>query len=192
MNNTEYQGLAMCTKNAQETTEESRIHCGMGSVTEVGELIDAYKRSVFYKKPLDLVNLTEEVGDVFWYIALGVNALGIDPAMLEEIEQEAMNITITDERRVFFEDRDRVLSNMIIAAAMVYGSAYREVELHQEDLTQLFFEVQRFCRFAGISPSEARDRNIAKLRARYPGGFTTYDALNRDLDHEREILEATD
>lgn len=31
--------------------------------------------------------------------------------------------------------------------------------------------------------------NIAKLRARYPNKFTEKDALNRDLEKERKILE---
>jgi NTP pyrophosphatase (non-canonical NTP hydrolase) len=31
--------------------------------------------------------------------------------------------------------------------------------------------------------------NINKLRARYPNKFTEHDALNRNLDKEREILE---
>lgn len=33
--------------------------------------------------------------------------------------------------------------------------------------------------------------NIDKLHARYPDGFTQFDALNRDLDNERGILEKT-
>ena len=32
-------------------------------------------------------------------------------------------------------------------------------------------------------------KNIAKLRARYPERFSEYDALNRDLDAERKVLE---
>lgn len=41
----------------------------------------------------------------------------------------------------------------------------------------------------GVSPEEAFDRVSAKLRARYPEGFTPEKALNRDLKKEREILE---
>jgi hypothetical protein len=32
-------------------------------------------------------------------------------------------------------------------------------------------------------------RNIQKLRSRYPNKFTEYDAVNRDLKKERDILE---
>lgn len=33
------------------------------------------------------------------------------------------------------------------------------------------------------------ETNIEKLRARYPNKFTEHDALNRDLEKERKILE---
>ncbi len=33
------------------------------------------------------------------------------------------------------------------------------------------------------------ERNIAKLQARYPDKFTQEQALNRDTDNERKILE---
>ena len=38
---------------------------------------------------------------------------------------------------------------------------------------------------------EHRDKKalIAKLKARYPDGFTPHDALNRDLAKEQEALE---
>lgn len=38
---------------------------------------------------------------------------------------------------------------------------------------------------------EEQRRVIAKLQARFPDKFTEEDALNRDLDTEREILEKT-
>ena len=36
------------------------------------------------------------------------------------------------------------------------------------------------------------DTGIAKLKARYPDAFTSDDAINRDLDAEREILDNLD
>lgn len=35
----------------------------------------------------------------------------------------------------------------------------------------------------------AQERNIEKLRARFPEKFTEFDALNRNLEKERKILE---
>ena len=51
------------------------LHSAMGVCTESGELLDAVKKHVFYGKPLDTVNLVEEVGDILWYLSLLENAI---------------------------------------------------------------------------------------------------------------------
>lgn len=93
------------------------LHAAMGLCTETGEFMDMLKKHILYGKPLDEVNLKEELGDQLWYTALAL-----------------------DELRSTFEN----------------------------------------C-FA---------TNINKLRARYPNKFTELDALNRNLDKERKILES--
>jgi NTP pyrophosphatase (non-canonical NTP hydrolase) len=52
------------------------LHGAMGCCTETGELMDALKRFLFYGKQLDFINLQEECGDLFWYIALIADAIG--------------------------------------------------------------------------------------------------------------------
>lgn len=44
----------------------------------------------------------------------------------------------------------------------------------------------------GFTFEEIQATNIAKLRKRYPNKFTEYDAINRDLSAERQILEGKD
>lgn len=93
------------------------IHASVGLSTEANELMDAIiKKHLFYGKPLDKVNLIEESGDLFWYLAI-----------LHDIFGKAFEYTM--------------------------------------------------------------DLNIKKLRSRYGDKFSSNDALNRDLDKEREILE---
>jgi NTP pyrophosphatase (non-canonical NTP hydrolase) len=53
------------------------MHAAMGMVTESGEFIDALKKLTIYGKPLDKVNLVEELGDLQWYIALACRALDV-------------------------------------------------------------------------------------------------------------------
>lgn len=48
--------------------EAHLIHMVMGISGEVGELLDAVKKSVIYKKPLDLENVVEELGDIEFYL----------------------------------------------------------------------------------------------------------------------------
>jgi NTP pyrophosphatase (non-canonical NTP hydrolase) len=46
------------------------LHGSIGIATESGEILDAIKKHIYYGKPLDKVNLKEEIGDVLWYCAL--------------------------------------------------------------------------------------------------------------------------
>lgn len=94
----------------------NQLHMVVGIATEAGELLDAYKKNFAYGKPIDIVNVAEEIGDLFWYIFNLCNMLDIDP--------------------------ERIM-----------------------------------------------DMCIEKLRARYPEKFTQENALNRDLEKERKILE---
>jgi len=52
------------------------LHAVIGLETEVGELQDALKKHIFYGKPLDKVNLAEEIGDQLWYCAILLDVLG--------------------------------------------------------------------------------------------------------------------
>lgn len=125
MNSAEYQSDATVTdlqdynpvhERLSHVTTIRLLHAGMGLTTEAGEFMDMLKKHILYGKPLDLTNLAEELGDMFWYAALAC-----------------------DELKIPFE---------------------------------VVFE-----------------KNIKKLRHRYPNLFTEHSALNRDLDTERAILE---
>lgn len=93
------------------------VHAALGKLTEIGEFADELKKHIFYGKPLDPVNLMEEIGDGAWYDALALDSMG-------------------------GSDLDFVLEKV-----------------------------------------------IAKLKKRYPEKFTEKDALNRDLEAERKVLE---
>jgi NTP pyrophosphatase (non-canonical NTP hydrolase) len=51
------------------------LHGAMGLCTEAGELQDQLKKHIFYGKPLDVVNIAEECGDLFWYLAETLTAI---------------------------------------------------------------------------------------------------------------------
>jgi NTP pyrophosphatase (non-canonical NTP hydrolase) len=92
------------------------FHAALGIFTEAGEIMQAVQKSLETGEPIDLVNLKEEAGDAFWYLA--------------------------------------ILSR---AADFTFG--------------------------------QAKKANIEKLMKRYPEKYSQEQALERDLDAEREALE---
>lgn len=92
------------------------VHMVMGMQTEIGELMDVYKKHLAYNKPIDEVNEKEEIGDLMWYIAC-------------------------------------------------------------------------HCENKGWNLSDILETNINKLKARYPEKFNSDDAINRNLERERKILD---
>jgi NTP pyrophosphatase (non-canonical NTP hydrolase) len=122
MNTHEYMEQALATESLPKTElthEQKRLtHAGLGLCTEAAELADAVKKHIFYGKPLDKVNLVEEIGDILWYSAIVLDA----------------------------------------------------------------------CQ---SSLEDAMDRNIGKLRKRYPQGiFSASKAIHRDVEAERVVLES--
>lgn len=46
------------------------LHAAIGISTESGEILDAFKKHLIYDKELDMINVAEELGDIFWYCAI--------------------------------------------------------------------------------------------------------------------------
>ena len=60
------------------TAQEAHLwHMATGVSGEAGELLDAVKKAVVYKKPLDRENVVEELGDLRFYMAGLMSALSI-------------------------------------------------------------------------------------------------------------------
>jgi NTP pyrophosphatase (non-canonical NTP hydrolase) len=71
---------------------------------------------------------------------------------------------------------------------LIYGKGLDEVNV-MEECGDLLWYIALALDAAGYTMEEAMERNISKLRARFPNRFTEEDALNRDLDAERRTLE---
>lgn len=70
----------------------------------------------------------------------------------------------------------------------VYG---KELDLTniKEEMGDLMWYIASTCEFNNWSLEEICKTNIEKLKARYPEKYTNENAINRNLDVEREILE---
>lgn len=72
-------------------------HGTIGLSTEIGELLDAYKKHWFYKKDLDMDNVLEEIGDLIWYYELLIDEVGQHPVMkikLQSIREMMGNLLL--------------------------------------------------------------------------------------------------
>lgn len=71
---------------------------------------------------------------------------------------------------------------------LLYGKELDLVNL-DEEIGDLLWYIAIYIESRQGSFESIMQINIEKLRARYPNKFTEYDALNRNLDNERNILE---
>jgi NTP pyrophosphatase (non-canonical NTP hydrolase) len=92
---------AMVAKLAKEgndilkemTPEQAHLmHMAIGVAGEAGELLDAIKKHVIYQKPLDVDNVIEEVGDIYFYLE-GIHAtVNFSRRMALEKNQEKLGL----------------------------------------------------------------------------------------------------
>jgi NTP pyrophosphatase (non-canonical NTP hydrolase) len=148
----EYQKLAVVTENREFEIIRQRIsveqilcllHGGIGLATESGEFLDGLKKHIFYGKPIDAVNLAEEMGDLFWYIAVICTALGItfEDVMEHNIaklkarygdkfsEHNANNRNLERERRILEEVIDEINTEAQKAALQPNEGGLRDSDI---------------------------------------------------------------
>ena len=110
----EYQKLAMVTANKTLTPAQMLENGVMGLCGESGETIDIVKKHLFHGHALDKNKLTEELGDVAWYLAETCEALGVE---LEDV----LTANIEKLRRRYPEGFDS------------YRSIHRQTETSEAD-----------------------------------------------------------
>lgn len=71
---------------------------------------------------------------------------------------------------------------------LIYGKEIDKTNL-KEEIGDMLWYIAGAIRLVETSFSEEFERNINKLRARYPSKFDSEKALNRDLETERSVLE---
>lgn len=91
-----YQQEALRTKTGLKVSvndsNEDLIHGAMGLSSEAGEILTIVKAHLFYGKPFDNLNMREELGDCFWYLALLAEWMGMTFEDLQEMNLEKLRI----------------------------------------------------------------------------------------------------
>jgi NTP pyrophosphatase (non-canonical NTP hydrolase) len=68
------------------------LHAGLGIVTETGEFVDVLKKYLVYGREIDYLNLKEELGDLLWYIAIAIDALGVSFEQIMEANVRKLRV----------------------------------------------------------------------------------------------------
>jgi NTP pyrophosphatase (non-canonical NTP hydrolase) len=76
----------------------------------------------------------------------------------------------------------------VLKKHIYYGKTIDKVNL-AEEIGDLCWYMAIACDELHVNLEDIMETNIAKLKARYPNKFTSEDAINRNLETERKILE---
>lgn len=196
---------------ARLNVNELALHATLELTTAVARIADQFKRRLYYATPEKDVRLdtTKMMSDLM-LAANMVNWLGqsldrgldmndrMDSATLAEATRE-----LPEGVRDFQLDK---LSVRLLHAALgcftesgeLLESMKKQYETGMLDKTNFGEEVGDIEWYqaigfdeSGVAESSCREKNIAKLRKRYPNKFSSEAAVNRDLTAERTVLETT-
>ncbi len=185
------------------------VHASLGLFSDLEELTHH----------TSILNQVEEVGDVLWFLNLGLDAIGRSWSSdavnepMRGLEREVLHRIATSpegqSRAIIREmQREVALLQDALKAVMFYGRTdfkKAKYDLHRTSeeetipfysLLGIFFDqltalVAFYCHI--VLHKDIRvvmEANVAKLAARYPGKFTQESANNRDKAAEEQAVAA--
>lgn len=186
MKYSEYQELAMRTASpvSRATDDNLLMQAAMGLCGEIGEFIkanDEFRMVMFV--PAARENAREhalkELGDIMWYAITGMKALGITGEELDGTYLPSL-MTEPDAAWMTFQSQT-VTSYMAVNAGAIIDMVKKQTfhgEGHDVDkeaaagaISRIVLRVKFLSYKLGSSLEEVMEKNIQKLRERYPEGF---------------------
>lgn len=150
-------------------------HMVLGMNTEIVELREAIRNK-------DSVNIQEELSDFLWYFCNYKNFRGYSEYIYEE--QEPMSNPM-----IIYKLYDRVSQLQDLVKKFVAYNKQINIEVELFLLNEIYEYILVIAYSYSADIEEGLEKNIAKLKARYPEKFDEDLAVNRDLETERKILE---
>lgn len=163
--------------------EQRTRHAVCGLASEVCELIEKLRFGSASGA------LTDEAGDVCWFIARICAVRGIGMAALAVDEDAVYNVRRYGEELA-----------LITALGRVEGVFQKELTGRPVSDAELVLNLRlMMCALAYICGAEGQklnkvlenvmEKNLMKLEVRYPDGFSVARALKRDLEAEKRVFE---
>jgi NTP pyrophosphatase (non-canonical NTP hydrolase) len=162
------------------------LHSSMGLATEIIEFNETYHKNGALKQ-LDIVNLLEEIGDMFWYIAIGCDIFKINFSnIIFSLKNEKFDLDTRLYSRIAENNIGAILDKC--KRQIFYRKIIDEVE-YKELYIEVIKNLYKLVISMGYEFEPLLQKNIDKLKARYPDKYSDHNAINRDLEEERRILE---
>jgi len=179
MNLKNYQEQAKRTCPTLGSDKLDLAHMVLGIYSEHEELMKATVQK-------DIVNQVEEIADKMWYISNYCTFRDFD---LEELYTDRLDFTQEDwETECSIGEVKLSKLQDYIKKYVAYNKPLDQLK-EKDAIKGILFELQNDCDFNNIDLFEGLNRNIAKLKVRFPEKFTEENALNRNLEAERVELE---
>ena len=161
--------------------ELNKIHMILGLNSEFNELMEAIEKN-------DKVNIGEELTDKAWYLLNYCNLINLDLWRVFSFDKENYNyIQKNDDYVIQLQIAISKLTDLE-KKSFAYKKQIHKAQLidHAEKIAMLLNDCYIWFE---LDVEECMERNINKLRIRFPEKFSEDLANNRQLDKEREKLE---
>lgn len=172
------------------------LHGAIGISTEITELFELFATNKIESKPssdFPKYNLGEEIGDILWYMAIFEREYSIS----FKYHRFRMALDAMPDAKMTFSNYTEHLIRMNISAGKLLDvlkkKAFYNKNIDEAVVTTLLAsistEIFQFCHLFDLSIDKIRFTNIEKLYIRFKDKFSTTEAIDRDLDAEKVILD---
>lgn len=153
------------------------LHCALGLITELQELVLAK----------EAYNIQEEAGDLYWFLALGYNAINVPFKPRKSIKLtfwrserdlariSAVKLLDACKARIFY---NRIKKN---------GKTFEQIV--KKELDRINTAIGRICQVKKLSIPEVLTNNTIKLEARFGKVFSEKKANNRSYKKEEKAVD---
>ena len=177
----EYTLLASATDNPACMDKERHYLLGISS--ELGEMCSCLKKFVGYNRPLDIVNLGEEMGDILWFVSQLVQLKYPDGPISKIIFEKKEKPENINRENTLFEG---IMTLNLIFSTIIWSE--KEEKNYQHELYNIINVLSAIGQLYGLQLADLAWINIQKLAVRFPEKFDSQREMMRDLGLEYQTL----
>jgi len=175
----DYQEQALTTVATAGTNETLK----MASVGLLGELIEVSERvTAVVQEKKEVEGIIKEIGDVYWYLSIIATHCGITFDVIVEDHSERLSgrhaVSIMYEMHTAFKNAKIVTE--ALKKYLWHGHAFPYRKTLIAPMRAISNALEIIATYYDSSLNEVLERNIAKLKERYPNGFDAKRSRERE------------